>query len=142
MHPADPAQLTPLEQSFIPPSLPDEVILRRVCVMLALKQAYIRAIGQPMGFDWSRLEFNLPGEAARGDGYPLQGWEFRVWTARQSVILENGEVEEQSYQCATAFFRGTQESTFVWDKEQKDIEVWVQFLNIEQLISVLPKLMD
>jgi 4'-phosphopantetheinyl transferase len=60
--------LTPLELSFISPDQPDEVILRRLCALLTLKQAYIKAIGQPMGFDFSRLEFNIPAQTAHGDG--------------------------------------------------------------------------
>ncbi|KAJ7745852.1 hypothetical protein DFH07DRAFT_833336, partial [Mycena maculata] len=35
---------------------------------LALKQVYINAIGQPAEFDWARLEFDMPGEKARGMG--------------------------------------------------------------------------
>lgn len=95
-----------------------------------------------MGFDWSRLEFNIPGETARGDGYPLQGWEFRLWTSYLAVEREDGEVEEQQYQCASAFFRGTVESKFIWQKDKKELEGWVQFLTIDQLITVLPKLSD
>lgn len=135
-------KLTPLEISFILPNEKPEVVLRRLCLILALKQAYIKAIGQPIGFDWSRLEFNLPGETARGDGYPLQGWEFRMWTSNIAVLHDNGEVEEQTYQCATAFFRGTAESKFIWQKDKKELEGWVQYLNVDQLITVLPKLTD
>ena len=135
-------KLTPLEISFIPPTEQPEVILRRLCIMLALKEAYIKAIGQPIGFDYSRLEFNLPGESARGDGYPLTGWEFRLWQSQIAVMRDDGEVETQSYQCASAFFRGTPESVFIWQKDRKELESWVQFLNIDQLITVLPKLTD
>ncbi|KIP06658.1 hypothetical protein PHLGIDRAFT_72337 [Phlebiopsis gigantea 11061_1 CR5-6] len=135
-------KLTPLEITFITPPEKDDVVLRRLCLILALKQAYIKAIGQPIGFDWSRLEFNIPGENARGDGYPLQGWEFRLWQSQIAVMREDGEVEEHHYQCASAFFRGTAESKFIWQKDKKELESWVQFLNIDQLITVLPKLMD
>jgi 4'-phosphopantetheinyl transferase len=124
------------------PTEPEEVILRRLCTMLALKQAYIKAIGQPAGFDLSRLEFNLPGETCRGDGYPLTGWEFRLWQSQIAIINDQGEIEEHQYQCASAFFRGTAESTFIWQKDKKDLETWVQFLTIDQLITVLPKLKD
>ena len=51
-----------------------EVVLRRLCILLCLKQAYIRAIGQPIGFDWSRLEFNIENDTARGDQLLLKGW--------------------------------------------------------------------
>lgn len=136
------AQLTPLEISFIPPTEAPEVILRRLCIILALKQAYIKAIGQPIGFDWSRLEFDLPGESARGDGFPLNGWEFRVWQSHIAVLRDNDDIEEQTYQCASAFFRGTEGHKFMWQKERKESDSWVQFLTIEQLLTVLPKLQD
>ncbi|KAH9942113.1 hypothetical protein B0H21DRAFT_696485 [Amylocystis lapponica] len=134
-------KLTPLERTFIEPSLGEEVVLRRLCLMLALKQAYIKAIGQPIGFDWSRLEFNIPEETAAGDGEPLQGWEFRVWQAN-IAIRRNGEVLEETYQCACAFFRGTPKTRFIWQKERKQLESWVQFINLDQLINVVPKLTD
>ncbi|KAI0341181.1 hypothetical protein BDW22DRAFT_335079 [Trametopsis cervina] len=141
-------KLTTLEVSFIQPNEPPDVILRRLCIILALKQAYIKAIGQPLGFDLSRLEFNLPGESARGDGYPLTGWEFRLWQSQIAVLKPRGEgdaddyAETQVYQCASAFFRGTEDTKFVWQKDKKDIESWVQFLNVDQLLTVLPKLTD
>ncbi|EIN05105.1 hypothetical protein PUNSTDRAFT_137791 [Punctularia strigosozonata HHB-11173 SS5] len=131
-------KLTEFELGFLRGE-PDEVALRRLCILLSLKGAYIQAIGQPLGFDWSRLEFNIPTQAARGDGHPLTGWEFRVFRAELGVVRE-GELVPESYQCATAFFRGTSESKFVWQENQKEIESWVQFLNIEQMIKVIPKL--
>jgi 4'-phosphopantetheinyl transferase len=48
-------------------------------------------------------------------------------------------VEEQ-YQCVCAFFRGTKESSFVWHETAKDLESWVQFINIDQMVKVIPKL--
>jgi 4'-phosphopantetheinyl transferase len=117
----------------------DEIILRRLCIVLALKQAYIKAIGQPIGFDWSRLEFNVPAETAQGDAHPLQGWEFRVFEASLGVARGDTLVEEH-YQCACAFFRGTKESTFIWHNNTKDLESWVQFINIDQMVKVIPKL--
>ncbi|CCM00852.1 uncharacterized protein FIBRA_02895 [Fibroporia radiculosa] len=134
-------KLTAMEQSFIKPDEGDDVVLRRLCLMLALKQAYIKAIGQPIGFDWTRLEFDIPKESATGDGIPLQGWEFRVWQT-QIQITRNGQPVRESYQCACAFFRGSRESKFIWQKEQKDLESWVQFINLDQLVNVVPKLTD
>lgn len=132
-------QLTPLELTFIAPELGDEVVLRRLCILLSLKAAYIKAVGQSRGFDWSRLEFNIPNESARGDDHPLQGWEFRVFKA-QLGVQRSGTVIEESYQCACAFFRGTKESKFIWHDNAKDLEAWVQFINIDQMIKVIPKL--
>ncbi|KAH7928009.1 hypothetical protein BV22DRAFT_1059825 [Leucogyrophana mollusca] len=132
-------KLTPLEMTFVAPELGDDVVLRRLCILLSLKAAYIKAVGQSMGFDWSRLEFNIPNETARGDDHPLQGWEFRVFKA-QLGVSRNGVVVEESYQCACAFFRGTKESKFIWHDNAKDLEAWVQFINIDQMIKVIPKL--
>jgi 4'-phosphopantetheinyl transferase len=132
-------KLTPLELTFISSDQPDDVVLRRLCILLALKQAYIKAIGQPIGFDLSRLEFNIPEETARGDDHPLDGWEFRVFKSQLGVGRTDRIVEE-SYQCACAFFRGSKESKFVWHDNQKDLETWVQFINIDQMVKVIPKL--
>jgi 4'-phosphopantetheinyl transferase len=116
-----------------------DVALRRLCIILALKQAYIKAIGQPAGFDWSRLEFDISAKTARGDGHPLQGWEFRIFQAKLGVARKTMLVVEQ-YQCACAFFRGTMESTFVWYETAEELKSWVQFINIDQMVKVVPKL--
>jgi len=134
-------QLTQLELSFLSSSLGDEVVLRRLCILLALKSAYIKAIGQPIGFDWSRLEFNISEETCSGDGQPLTGWEFRLYKAHLGV-QRRGILVEESYQCVTAHFRGTADSKFVWQDNNKDLESWVQFINIDQMTNVIPKLTD
>jgi 4'-phosphopantetheinyl transferase len=136
-----PHQLTELEISFLAPNLGDEVVLRRLCILLALKSAYIKAIGQPIGFDWSRLEFNISEETCSGDGQPLTGWEFRLYKAHLGV-QRRGILVEESYQCVTAHFRGTTDSKFVWQDNNKDLESWVQFINIDQMTNVIPKLTD
>ncbi|KAJ7614899.1 hypothetical protein FB45DRAFT_936357 [Roridomyces roridus] len=132
-------KLTATELSLLEPSLGDEVVLRRLCIILSLKQAYIKAIGQPTGFDWARLEFNIPAKTALGDNHPLQGWEFRIFRAKLGVARRDVLVEEH-YQCVCAFFRGTKESTFVWYETVKDLESWVQFINIDQMVKVISKL--
>ncbi|TFY83476.1 hypothetical protein EWM64_g547 [Hericium alpestre] len=134
-------KLTELELSHMTPDLGDEIVLRRLCILIALKSAYIKAIGQPIGFDWSRLEFNVPEETCFGDGQPLTGWEFRLYKSQLGVLRKGATVEE-SYQCVTAHFRGTLNSTFVWQDNNKDLESWVQFINIDQMTNVIPKLTD
>ena len=132
-----------MEQSHIAPELGDEVVMRRLCVLLALKQAYIKAIGQPFGFDWSRLEFNIPEKTASGDGRPLSGWEFRVWSSELGFPIPDSEGHHrQVYQCAVAFFRRTRETRFVWQNEAKDLESWVQFITLDQLLNVADKLVE
>jgi len=132
-------KLTAKELSLLSPELGEEVALRRLCILLSLKAAYIKAIGQPPGFDWARLEFDIPRNAAAGDGHPLLGWEFRIFRASLGVARTDVLVEEH-YQCVCAFFRGTKESTFVWHESVRDLESWVQFINIDQMVRVVPKL--
>jgi hypothetical protein len=139
--PIQTTQLTSLELSFLNLELGEEVVLRRLCILLALKAAYIKAIGQPIGFDWSRLEFNISEETCSGDGQPLTGWEFRLYKAHLGV-QRRGILIEESYQCVTAHFRGTADSKFVWQDTNKDLESWVQFINIDQMTNVIPKLTD
>ena len=158
----------------------EEAVLRRLTILLAMKQAYIRAIGQPLGFDWSRLEFDVPAKTARGDDLPLTGWEFRVFTAKLGVLrgpqhagsaassaapspnvgMTNGgqmtmhhqpppppppmsadqRIVEETYVCCVAFFRGTRESKFDFQESSEQLESWVQFINIDQMLKVVPKL--
>ena len=75
--------------------------LRRLCIVLSCKDAYIKAIGQPVGFDYRRLEFNIPEEKATGDGHPLTGWEFRIFKA-QLGVSRRGQIVQEDYQCVCA----------------------------------------
>jgi len=137
---------------ILKPDNSDDVVLRRVSIVLTLKEAYNHAVGQPVGFDYSRLEFIVEGSHpshgatevtpyALGDNVPLQGWEFRLFKAQLGVARQD-QLSQENYQCVCAFFRGTRgESRFVWYNSEKELESWVQFINIDQMIKVIPKLM-
>jgi 4'-phosphopantetheinyl transferase len=126
--------------SFINRPEHDEAkIVRRISILLALKEAYIHAIGQPSGFDWSRLEFNLEESTLRGDNNPIHGWEFRIFQSHIGVARSTKLVEEK-YQCVVAFYRGTPNTEFVFHKEKEMLDTWVQFLYIDQMVKVAPKL--
>ncbi len=114
-------------------------MLKRLCMLLALKEAYIKAIGQPMGFDYSRLEFDVPNSRVSGDGNPILGWEFRIFGAKLGVA-RGTKLKQEEYQCVCAFYRGTPESSFVFHETPQTLENWVQFINIDQLIAVSSKL--
>ncbi|TFK19642.1 hypothetical protein FA15DRAFT_674232 [Coprinopsis marcescibilis] len=117
----------------------DAIALRRLCILLALKDSYIRAIGQPMGFDYARLEFDVTNSTASGDGKALTGWEFRVFTANLGVARQTQLVHEQ-YECVCAFYRGGSDIKFIWHQTPRELESWVQFINIDQMVKVIPKL--
>ena len=87
--------------------------------------------------------FNIPEKTASGDGRPLSGWEFRVWSSELGFPIPNSEDHiEQKYQCAVAFFRRTRDTRFVWQTEAKDLETWVQFITLDQLLNVADKLIE
>jgi 4'-phosphopantetheinyl transferase len=48
---------------------------------------------------------------------------------------------EEQYECVVAFFRGGEDSEFVWYDSQKELETWVQFIYIDQMVKVAPKLL-
>ncbi|KAJ6492835.1 hypothetical protein C8R47DRAFT_1214128 [Mycena vitilis] len=126
---------------------PDEVVLRRLCVILALKAAYLRASGQSVGVDLSLLDFDIPNKTARDNRKLIQGWEFRIFQSRVGVGRKDKhgrhKLVEEHYQCVCAFFRGGQETSFRWYTEiPKDLESWVQFINLDQMDKAIPKLTD
>ena len=128
-----------LEVSFIGPENPEDVILRRLCILLTLKQAYLRAVGQPLGFDWSRMEFNVPENTATGDHRVLHGWEFRLYKACVGIERKGQKIKEE-YQCCSALFRGHNGVKFVFEDEQFDN--WAQFITTGQLMGVIDNLRD
>jgi 4'-phosphopantetheinyl transferase len=127
-----------------------------------LKQAYIRACGQPLGFDWSRLEFDVPARRAAADRAPLAGWEFRLfaahvgrWAAPPGAPPPRGaapeaassgaggaRVDEDEYVACVAFFRGAgREPAFHIYDGREALDSWVQFINVDQMLKVVPKLL-
>ncbi|KAG9094900.1 hypothetical protein FRC06_010353, partial [Ceratobasidium sp. 370] len=118
-------KLTPLEMSFLTPDLPDEVKLRRLYILWTIKESYTKALGQPIGFDFARIECDIPKRVIRVDGEPLQGWEFRLFRAHTGV-LRAGALIEESYQCTTAIYRGGQPTRLLWDQDEGgDTDKWL-----------------
>ncbi|KAF8651042.1 hypothetical protein AX16_004905 [Volvariella volvacea WC 439] len=118
----------------------DEVVLRRLCVTLSLKESYIHAIGQPIGFDYRRLNVNAPAQQVLVDNIRLEGWEFRIFQVKLGVA-RGMKIKEEDYQCVCAFFRGGSDTKFLWDTAPRmSLDSWVQFINIDQMIKVIPKL--
>ncbi|CAE6432040.1 unnamed protein product [Rhizoctonia solani] len=110
-------KLTPLELTFLDPSQTDEVKLRRLYILWTLKESYTKALGQPIGFDFSRIECDIPHRQIRVDGEPLLGWEFRLFRANTGV-LRKGVLIEESYQCTTAIYRGGNVTKLLWEHDE------------------------
>ena len=120
--------------SFLSPTFTDEVKLRRLYILWTIKESYTKALGQPIGFDFARIECDIPKRVIRVDGEVLQGWEFRLFRANTGV-LRNGSLVEESYQCTTAIYRGSQSTKMLWEHDDAgDTDKWLRFVRVEDLI--------
>ncbi|KAF7800008.1 hypothetical protein EIP86_011251 [Pleurotus ostreatoroseus] len=71
-------QLTDLERGILlthPPLEPIEA-LRRFYLIWTLKEAYTKALGLGLGFDFKRIEYDVTRGVVRIDGARPHGWEF------------------------------------------------------------------
>ncbi|KAI0650077.1 hypothetical protein C8Q79DRAFT_942183 [Trametes meyenii] len=90
-------QLTDLERQILlpgasAPPLSAHEELRRFYLIWTLKEAYTKALGLGMGFDFSRIEYDVPNDVVRIDGKTPYGWEFFRFDIRN--ITEGGRVED------------------------------------------------
>ncbi|KZV86774.1 hypothetical protein EXIGLDRAFT_652839 [Exidia glandulosa HHB12029] len=137
-------KLAPAEEAYVVPALSADVKIRRLCIMLTVKEAYMKAIAQPAGFDRSRITVNLPHKLLV-DGQPQYGWEFRLFRANVGVARPKSAiapVEEEVYQCATAIYRGWKDrSEFIFaDADREEMNTWLQFLTVHTVTKCVSAL--
>ncbi|KIM37904.1 hypothetical protein M413DRAFT_76579 [Hebeloma cylindrosporum] len=133
-----PRQLTRVEKANITRTSDEARMLQRLCILLALKESFLKATGQPPGFDYTRLEFDVPNQRAFQDGQPMRGWEFRIFASHIGVA-RGAVLKQEEYQCVCAFFTGSPESTFSFE-EELDLEEWVSCINIDEIMAAVGKL--
>ncbi|KAI0637858.1 hypothetical protein C8Q77DRAFT_1088160 [Trametes polyzona] len=90
-------QLTDLERRILLPTssappLSQHEELRRFYLIWTLKEAYTKALGLGMGFDFSRIEYDVPNDVVRIDGKPPRGWMFTRFDLRNTG--SDGRIEE------------------------------------------------
>lgn len=59
-----------------------------------MKEAYTKALGIGLGFDFSRIEFDVKGDIVRVDGEVPQGWTFHKFEITEEGELYVGVVAE------------------------------------------------
>ncbi|KAJ4472266.1 4'-phosphopantetheinyl transferase superfamily [Lentinula aciculospora] len=87
-------QLTPLEQELLSPAVSADEGLRRFFWMWTMKEAYTKALGLGLGFDFSRIEFDILANLVRVDGEVPQGWIFHKFQVTDAGELYVGVVAE------------------------------------------------
>ena len=87
-------QLTELEHALLRPGVPETERLQRFYWMWTLKEAYTKALGLGLGFDFKRIEFDVASRVVRVDGGLPQGWKFNMFVVADGQDLYQGVVAE------------------------------------------------
>ena len=109
---------------------------------MTIKESLISGLGQPVGFDLSRIDCSVPENSVRVDGQPLLGWGFRLVRSVQQGVSDSGQYYWEPYQITVAFYRANNISKIIFTENPKDVERVMQYFTLENLIKVLPKIMQ
>lgn len=85
--------MTPHEHDLLS-GVPLEEGLRRFFWMWTLKEAYTKALGLGLGFDFARVEFDVKTRKVRIDGEMPVGWRFSMFVINVGEDLYEGVVAE------------------------------------------------
>ncbi|KAG6334150.1 hypothetical protein ID866_4938 [Astraeus odoratus] len=77
-------QLTTLERDLVLADISQSEALRRFYWIWTLKEAYTKALGIGLGFDFQRIQYDVLKDGITVDGEPARGWQFRKFEVAQS----------------------------------------------------------
>lgn len=69
-------------------------MLGKIFLLWTLKEAYTKALGEGLGFDFSRIDYDFDQKRITINSEVPKGWEFRAFTLDHSDVCR--------YQCAIA----------------------------------------
>ncbi|KAI9510442.1 4'-phosphopantetheinyl transferase superfamily [Russula earlei] len=90
--------LTDAEKHLVWGDVPENEALSRFYLIWTIKEAYIKAIGLGLGFEPSRIEYNMQPNTVAVDGEVATGWRFET-----SEVMVN----EKAYRITVAQFVGS-----------------------------------
>jgi len=111
--------------SLIPdPPVSEGQSLHHFFLIWTLKEAYTKALGIGLGFDFKRIEYDSAGNHIKVDGEVLKGWEFQVFE------LPSDRAESGGYIGVVAIFvGGGDEETIVKTSDSLSTFTAEKFLN-------------
>ncbi|KAI5121477.1 hypothetical protein M0805_003933 [Coniferiporia weirii] len=121
--------------------IPDDALLSRLIILLTIKESLINGLGQPVGFDLSRIECNPMEGWLHVDGQALVGWEFRLFRCQGEAQVGDVQYVDQ-YQMCVAFYRGNNIVKFTFVDKPEDIDRLTQYFPFDRLVDVIPKLLQ
>ncbi|CAE6522174.1 unnamed protein product [Rhizoctonia solani] len=79
-------QLTAREKAALDPEAGSEATrLLRLYRMWTVKEAYTKALGEGLGYDFARIEYDVLNEKVAVDGKPPSGWEIVSFLAKHAT---------------------------------------------------------
>jgi 4'-phosphopantetheinyl transferase len=82
---------------------PDHEKMSDIFLLWTLKEAYSKALGLGLGFDFSRIEYDFPSQNLRVDGTTPHGWDLRIFDVNLPPLLNNRDhIDAKTYRCSLA----------------------------------------
>ena len=76
--------------------VPEKERVERFFWMWTLKEAYTKALGLGLGFDFRRVEFDVVQKEVKVNGISPEGWRFTMFTVKDEEDLYEGVVAERT----------------------------------------------